>query len=258
MEITVRQAKSQDASPMLQLYNRFTQQFVGSTSRTIKPFRTMLRKKDNINFVASDSQNQIIGYIHAHLEKRLNRGEFREIVIDPKHDVELVAQRLVERVNAAFMERKVSSITAGSLRNPVYEKVFPKLGFIESESVDVFMYGILNVAKFLNEITPIFVNRLKQLENWNGLVQMECDGSSVFIQKAGEKPESIVWTNEPVSLKVTMPRELLIKLIFGVADLTESHRSGQLRLETSVDRAKAELLLTTLFPKTQFLIMDYW
>jgi len=258
MKFTVRQAGAEDASPMLQLYNRFTRQFVGSASRTIKAFRKMLRRKDNVSFVALDSRDQIIGYASAHLDRRFNRGEFREIVVDPEHDVELVAQQLAERVNTAFMERKVSSIRAGSVQNPIYEKVFPKLGFLESESNDVFMYGILNVSKFLNEIAPVFADRLKQLKNWKGLVQMECEGQNLFLEKTSEKVESVVWTNEPVRLKITVSRELLIKLIFGIADPVESYRSGQLRLENSEGSDKANRLLKALFRKTQFLIMDYW
>lgn len=258
MKFTMRQARAEDSSQMLQLYNRFTQKFVGSASRTIKPFRKMLRKKDNITFVVLGNRNRIMGYAYARFEKRFNRGEFREIVVDPEHDVELIAQQLAERVNAAFMRKKVSSITAGSVRNPVYEKVFRKLGFFESESNGVFMYGILNVSKFLKEIAPVFVNRLRQLKKWNGLVQIECEDHSLFLQKASEKVESIVWTNEPVSLKTMVSRELLIRLIFGLADPMESYKSGQLRLETSVDSGKANRLLGALFPKTQFLIMDYW
>jgi len=258
MQVILRQAKAEDASSMLELYDRFTRQFIGSASRTIKSFRSMVRKKDNINFVALNGQNQIIGYVHAHLEKQFNRGDFGEIVIDPKHDVESVATQLVEKVNVVFMEKKVSSITAGSLRNPIYEKVFPKLGFIESESMGVFMYGILNVPKFLNEITPVFVNRLKQLEDWSGFVQVDCEGHSLFLQKTKEKVESIVWTNKPVNLKISLSQQLLTQLIFGLVDPVDSHRSSQLGLETSEGSEKANHLLKTLFPKMRFLIMDSW
>ncbi len=258
MKFTVRQAKAEDAVPMLRLYNRFTQQFVGSALRSIKPFRKMLRRKDNVSFVALDSRSQIIGYAYARFEKRFNRGEFREIVIDPEHDVELIAQQLAERVNAEFVRRKVSSITAGSVRNPLYEKVFQKLGFLESESNGVFMYGILNVSGFLKEIAPVFANRLRQLKSWSGLVQMDCEGHSLFLQKTGGKVESIVWTNEPVRLKAVVSRELLVRLIFGIADPVESFRRGQFRLEHSLSSGQVNRVLKALFPKTQFLIMDYW
>jgi len=258
METTVRQARREDAEQMLKVYNSFTKQFVGSASRTIKPFRSMLRKKDNINWVALDNQNRIIGYVHARIDKRINRGEFREIVVDPERDFEQVATPLVERVNAAFMEKKVSAIVAGSVRSPAYEKLFPALGFFESESMDVFMYAILNVQKFLNELSQVFVNRLKQLENWNGLAQIECEEHSLFLQKTDEKVQPIVWTNQSVNFKIALNRELLTRLVFGLADPIESQRTGQLKVETTGSSDRTNQLLRALFPKRQFLIMDQW
>ena len=258
MEITVRQARKEDIEQMLQVYNSFTQQFVGSASRTPRHFRRMLQRKDNINFVALDKQNRIIGYVQARYEKRLNRGEFREIVVDPKQDFEQIAEQLAKKINAFFMEKRVSEIVAGSVQNPAYQKLFPKLGFFETESMGVFMFAILNVRKFLNELSPVFVNRLKQLENWNGRAQIECKGQSIFLEKISESVQQVIWTNQPINLKITLARELLTKLIFGIADPLESHRTGQLKVETIEGSAKTNQLLKALFPKKQFLIMDYW
>lgn len=258
MEITVRIARKEDAQPMLQVYNKFITRFVGSASRTLKPFRRMLRKKENINWVALDSQNRIIGYVHGRIDKRINRGEFAEIVVDPEQDYEQVAKPLVEKVNVAFMDKKVSSIIAGSNRNPAYEKLFPPLGFFESESTGVFMYAILNVHKFLNELSSVFANRLKLVKDWSGLVQIECEGHSLFLQKTKEGAQQIAWTNQPINLKITLARELLTKLIFGIVNPVESHRTGQLPIDTLESEEKAIQILKALFPKKQFLIMDYW
>jgi len=258
MEVTVRQARREDAQQMLQVYSNFTKQYVGSASRTQKSYKRMLRKKDNVNWVALGDQNRIIGYVHARIEKRLNRGEFTEIVIEPKHDFEEVAKPLVEKVSAAFIEKKASAMVAGSLRNPAYEKLFPTLGFFESESTEVFMYAILNVRKFLYELSQVFVSRLKQLENWKGLAQMECEGHRVFLEKTNNSVQRIVWTNQPINFRITLARELLTRLMFGVADPIESYRAGQIRVETTESSEKTNQLLKALFPKGQFLIMDRW
>ena len=258
MEIATRRATVKDVPEMLQVYNNFAQHFVGSASRTLKPFRNMLRKKENITWVALDRQNKIIGYVHAGIDKRLNRGVFREVVVDPKHSFEHVAKLLVEKVHSAFIEKKVPAIMAGSHRNPAYEKLFPQLGFFESDSTDVFMYAILNVEKFMNEISPVFTSRLKKLENWNGLAQIECEGHSLFLEKSHEGVQQIVWTNEPVGFKISVARELLTKLIFGTADPVETLRTGQLKVEATGSSGKANQVLKALFPKIQFLIMDYW
>lgn len=258
MEFTLRRAKREDAAQMLQVYDEFTKLFVGPASRTLRNFRRMLGKKENINWVAVDRQERVVGYVYGRLDKRMNRGDFQEIVVDPKHDYVEVAKPLVEKVSAAFMEKKVSSVSAGSNRNPWYDKLFSELGFLDFESVDVFMYGILDVQKFLNEVSPVFESRLRQAQDWQGLAQVECDGHSVFLRKSGSGVEKVVWTNERVDFKVALSRDVLAKLIFGVSDSVELHRSGQLKVEAVEGKGKTEHLLRVIFPKVQFLIMDYW
>ncbi|HKZ93114.1 MAG TPA: hypothetical protein VJ249_00845 [Candidatus Bathyarchaeia archaeon] len=258
METTMRQATRGDAQQMLQAYNNFTRQFVGSASRTIKQYRIMLRKKENINWVTLNRENRIIAYLHARIEKRLNRGEYREVVVDPEYSFDDVSRPLVEKVHAVFMEKKVSAITAGSIRNPAFQKLFSRLGFFESESTDVFMYAVLDVQKLLNELTPVFANRLKQVRNWNGLVQMECNGRSIFFQKAGENVNSVVWTNQPSDFKIKLDPSVLTKLIFGVADALECLKTGQLEVKAQSGKKQIGRLLKSLFLQKQFLIMDYW
>jgi N-acetylglutamate synthase-like GNAT family acetyltransferase len=258
VEFKVRVASRQDIEEMLQLYSSFTRDFVGAAARTSKSFVRMLRKKDNINYVALNSQNRIVGYVHATLEKKNRTGEFREIIVDPKHDFEQVARLLIERVNADFSKRKVAAIIAASLRNPVYERIFPKLGFMESESKGVFMYAILDSQKLLNELQPVFAARLRGAEGWNGLAQIQCDEHSLFLEKTTAGVQQIVWTNQPVDFKVGLNGSILVKLIFGVADVLECCKNGQLKMETTAGEARAVKLLERLFPKSQFLTMDYW
>jgi len=243
---------------MLQVYNSFTKQFVGSALRTVKNFRMMLTRKDNLNWVAADRRNRIVGYVCCRLDKPTNRGEFREIIVDPKHSFEQAARPLVKKIIEVLQRRKVAAIAAGSVRNPALEKLFPKMGFFESESNDVFMYAILNVQKFLNELSTVFTNRLKQLENWNGLTQIECEGHSLFLEKKSKSVQEIVWTNKPADFKISVTKEILTKLIFGSADPLESHRTGLLKVEHTEHRGKTSHLLKALFPNIQFLIMDYW
>jgi len=254
----VRAATRKDKDQMLQLYNIFTRNFVGAASRTLKPFHSMFRKKDNINYVALDGQNRMVGYVHATYEKRNNGGEFRDIVVDPKYDFVLVASLLVEKVNSAFTTKKVASIIAGSLRNPAYEKIFPKLGFMESESMGVFMYAVLDVRKLLNELEPVFISRLRKAEDWNGLAQIQCDEHSLFLEKTGQDVKPVVWTNRSVDFKVRLAGNMLAKLIFGVADLSECLKNGQLQVETKLSNVKATKLLERFFPRSQFLTLDFW
>ena len=254
----MRPANKHDVKQMQQLYAAFSRQFVGPALRTPKSFARMLRKKDNINYVAVDRQNQIVGYVHAAVDKRNHMGDIREIIVHPERDFTEIANSFVEKVNADFVARKVSFIVAASIRNPAYEKVFPKLGFFESESMGVFMYAVLDVHRLLNELWPVLANRLKHVGNWRGLAQMECDGHSVFFKKTDETVETVVWTNQLVDLKVKLSATILAKLIFGVVSPLECFRTGQLSMETTIRTDQAEQVLESLFPQKQFLIMDHW
>lgn len=258
MALTVRAATRRDRVQMLQVYTRFTEQFVGSASRPLKSFTRMLGKKDNINYVALDDQSRVVGYVHADVDKNNHEAEFREIVVDPSCDFVQVADLLVERVSRFLSKRGVAVVFAGSIRNPAYDVIFPKLGFLESESMGVFMYAALDVEKLLNELWSVFAARLKQIDAWSGLVQLECDGHSVFFQKAGAEVERVVWTNQPVGFRVKLDAATLTKVVFGVADALECRGTGLMEIETKLAAKQADKLLRVMFPRRQFLIMDHW
>lgn len=258
MALTTRLATRRDSEQMLELYNRFTEPFVGSAQRTLKNFSRMLQRKDILIYVALDGRSQIIGYVYARFEKRRRLGEFRDVVVDPAHDFEQVSKALVKKVNEAFLEKKASMIIAGTTRNPAYKKLFLPLGFFESESTDVFMYAVLNVPKFLDELSPVLVDRLGRVKGWIGRAQVECDGHSLFLEKTSKGVQQIVWTNEPVDFKLTLTRDLLTKLVFGVVDPVEAQDAKLLSVESASGSERANRLLRALFPRKQFLIMDHW
>ncbi len=258
MAFTVRAATKMDRAQMLRAYIRFTEQFVGSASRSLKSFTRFFSKKNNINYVALDDQSHIIGYVHAEVDKNNHEAEFKEIVVDPSYDFVQVANLLVSNVNEALSKRGVDLIFAGSIRNPAYDAIFPKLGFLESESMGVFMYTVLDVEKLLKELWPVLAARLKQIDGWSGSVQLECDGHSVFFEKSGKAVESVVWTNKPVGFKVKLSAATLTRVIFGVADALECRRTGLMEIETKLAAKQVDKLLKVMFPRRQFLIMDHW
>lgn len=254
----VRRATMDDREQMLQLYSSYTRHFLGSASRTLKPYTRMLRRKDNINYVALGNQDRLVGYVWASFEEKDRVGEFREMIVDPKHDFEQVANCLIEKVNAIFVEKKAAAVRAGSLRNPAYEKLFPKLGFFESESIGVFMYAVLDVAKFLNELKPVFENRLSRARSWTGLAAIECDSLSLFINKTSKGARHVIWTNKPADFKVKLSRPVLTRLMFGVADPMKCFERGELTVESANNKEQTDTLLGHLFPRNQFLILDFW
>jgi hypothetical protein len=256
--VTIRAACKGDAEGMLKVYDSFTRQFVGSAARTVKSFQRMLSGKEKVNWVALDNRGRIIGYVSARLERQMNRGEFREVAVDLEHDFVQVAKPLVEKVQSVLMEKKVSALQTTSIRNPLFEKLFPGLGFFESDTLGVFMYAVLDPWKLLDEISLVFITRLKQLEDWNGLVQIKCEGLSILLHKTLEETRQETWANQHIDVKVELNGALLTRLIFGIADPIQAIQSGELKIETRFSEETSTLVLRCLFPRKQFLIMDYW
>jgi len=258
MEIQVREARKEDAQQMLTLYNSFAQQFVGLSSRDIRNYRRLLRRKERINWVAINKQGKMVGYASSRFDKGRREGRVEEIIVDSRHDFEKVAKPLVDKAYNTLIEKKPALIIAGSIRNPQHEKVLPALGFISFESTGVFMYSILNTQRFLNELAPVFANRLKRMERWRGLAQIECEGHSLFLQKTSEEIQQFVWTNQPIDFKVKLNKTVLTKLIFGIANPIGCFKNRELEVEATLGKEITSQLLGILFPQKQFLITDYW
>ena len=227
-------------------------------SRDIKTYKRLLRRKENLGWVALNQKSNIIGYVTARFDKRKREARIREIVINPNKDFEQIAKRLVDKAYKSLLEKKPAVISAGSIRNPSYAKIFPQLGFFDVESTGIFMYAILDIPKFLFEISLVLANRLKQLNQWNGLLQLECEEHSFFIKKQQENIETLIWTNQKPDLKITLNRSLLTRLLFRIANPVESFKTRQLKIETTLNEKETSQILTTFFPKRQFLIMDFW
>ncbi len=258
MQMRIREMRKEDAQQLLSVYCRFAKEYVGLASRDIKTYKRLLRRKENIGWVALNQKGNIIGYVTARFDKRKREARLREIVIDPNRDFEQIAKPLVNKAYKSLLKKKPAVISAGSIRNPYYAEIFPQLGFFDIESTGVFMYVILDISKFLTEISPVLANRLKQLKQWNGLLQLQCEEHSLFIKKQQGNIETLIWTNQKPDFKITLSRELLTKLLFGVADSVELFKKGRLKVETTLNEKEASQILATVFPKKQFLIMDFW
>ncbi len=258
MQTRIREMEKGDAEQLLSVYRRFAKEYVGLASRDLNAYKRLLRKKENMGWVALDEKGDVIGYVTARFDRKSREARIREIVVDASEDFEKIAKPLVDKAYHTLLEKKPAVISAGSIRNPSFAKIFPELGFLEVESTGVFMYAILEASGFLKEILPVLEKRLKQLESWEGLLQVECEEHSVFIKKQPEKMETFIWTNQRPDLRITLSRESLTKLLFGVEDLVESLKKGRLNVETTLNEGEVSQVLAALFPGHQFLIMDFW
>lgn len=258
MQFQIRQMQKDDAEQIQKIYQQFTLQYVGPVTRKLKVFRRIARKKDNLRWVALNKQGQIVGYISSSYVKGRRLGRINEIIVDPHYDFETVARPLVDRVYNIFLEKGAAVIHAASIRNPHYKQIFPKLGFFEVETDGVFMFTITHVAKFLDEITPIIIRRLKQVQDWNGWLQISCDEENRFFKKDNKNVKSFLWTNYNVDCKISLKAEVLANLLLGAINIQEARAKGMIRVETILNKNKVKNLLAVLFPKKQFLALEYW
>lgn len=258
MQFQIRQMQQGDAEQLQRIYQCFVLNYVGPVARGLKVFRRMARKKDNLRWVALDEQEKIVGYILSTYMKGKRLGRINEIIVDPNYDFETVACLLVDKVYNIFLEKGAAVVHAASIRNPHYPQIFPKLGFFVVETDGVFMYTITDVAKFLDEITPIMVSRLKKMQDWNGWLQISCKGGSRFFRKDSEDVRSFMWTNYDVDCKISLKTDILASVLLGVVNAQEAWAGGIIKVETTLSKDKVNELLAALFPKKQFLALDYW
>jgi len=258
MQMRTREVRKEDAEQLLSIYCRFAKEYVGLASRDIKTYKRLLRRKENIGWVALNQKGNIVGYVTARFDKRKREARISEIVIDPDKDFKQIAKLLVNKAYKSLLEKKPAVISAGSIRNPHYAEIFPQLGFFDMESTGIFMYAILDIPKFLTEISPVFANPIKRLKKWNGLLQLQCEEHNLFIKKQNGDIETLIWTNQKPDFKIMLSRGLLTKLLFGIAESVESFRKGKLKVETALNEKETARILAAIFPKKQFLTMDFW
>lgn len=257
-QMRIIEIKKEDAEQLLSIYCRFAKEHVGLASREIKTYRRLLRRKENMGWVALNQKGSIVGYVTASFDKGKREARIREIVVNPDKDFEQIAKLLVRKAYKNLLEKKPAVIHTGSILNPHYTEIFPQLGFFDIESTGAFMYVILDIPKFLKEISPILANSIKRLKQWNGLLQLQCEEHSFFIKKQEGDIETLIWTNQKPDFKIILSRGLLTKLLFGIAESVESFRKGKLKVETALNEKETVHILATIFPKRQFLIMDFW
>jgi predicted N-acetyltransferase YhbS len=258
MALQIRQVQPDDAEELLKLYQRFVLNFVGSSARILKTFQRMTRRKDNLRWVALGEQGKIIGYVNATYAKGRRTGRILEIIVDPEHNFTYVARLLAEKLHSILIEKGAAVIQAASIRNPLYSQIFPKLGFFVVETDGVFMFAITDVAKFLDEISPIIVRRLQRLPNWDGLLQLTCQENNKFYKKHGGTVQTLLSTNHNPDYSISLNANTLIGILLGVTDAQKAWTEKALTIQTLLSKKETNELLAVLFPKQQFLALDYW
>ena len=258
MRLETREMQQSDAKQLQKVFQSFVSSYVGPSARKLAAFRRMASKKGKLNWVAFDSKGKVVGYITSTYVKGVRQGRINEIVVDPDHDFEAVARPLVDRIHDIFLEKGAASIRAITIRNPYYEKIFPELGFFSVKTDAVFMLAVHDIPRFLDEATPIFVRRLEKLHNWVGWLKVNCEGQAKFFKKKDKEAEPYVWTNYKMDIEISLKANVLAGLLLGALNPQEALKEGSIRIETALPKDETNKLVTTLFPKKQFLAFDFW
>ncbi len=257
-KLEIRQMVREDAQQLLELHARFSQVYVGPLERNAGHYQRAVRRKDGLAWVAVDQKGRIVGYITAVYVKKRRYGRIFELAVDPNMDFASVAKKLAEKVYGIMVERGAATIIAPTMVNPEFEKVFPDLGFFKIEMQEVFMVAVNNVPRFLDEISPILVKRLKKAQGWNGTLELKCGEHSAFFKKDGDNVQTFDWTNQDVDCRILINQYTLTEVLMGVTTCEDACAEGKIQVETAVSEGKAKELLRTVFPWRQFLAFNFW
>lgn len=257
MALQIRQMQVDDAEQMHKLYEEFCLDFVGCARRDLKQFKQISRKRDNMRWVAIVGKGRIVGYIYAIYSKGRRTGRIVEIVTDPEYDFKAIALLLVMKVYQIFSEKGAAQIQANTILNPHYSEIFPKLGFVRINTDGIFMYAITDVAKFLDEIEPMIIQRLKKLRTWDGSLQITCEDQHRLLKKEGDTVRPFSSINSPTDCNIVLTANTLTGLLLGSIDLRIALTENLMHVETTLLK-KTDELLDSLFPRKQFLALDYW
>jgi N-acetylglutamate synthase-like GNAT family acetyltransferase len=258
MGLEIRQMVRGDAEQLHKLHASFTQGYVGPLERDVKYYKRAARKKDGLRWVAINLKGQIVGYIMAFYLKRRRFGRIFEIAVDPNLDFSSVARILAEKVHNIFVEKGAATIQAPTMLNPNYEQVFPEMGFFKVEMQEVFMVAINNIPRFLDEIRPVMVSRLRKVQGWNGTLELKCGEHSAFLKKDCDKIQTFDWTNCNIDCRIIMDEYTLVAVLLGVIECESALSEGKIQVKTTLSKDKAKNILEILFPKRQFLAFNFW
>jgi hypothetical protein len=120
------------------------------------------------------------------------------------------------------------------------------------------MYTVIDVTKFLDEISPLIVQRLKKMHDWNGQLQITCENVGKLYKKEGENVQALPPANRSVECSITVAADTLTGVLLGAVDAQKAWSDGVMKVQTRLTRTQINELLTTVFPKKQFLALDYW
>jgi predicted N-acetyltransferase YhbS len=257
-QLEIRQMVRKDAEQLHKLCESFVQDYVGPLERNVKFYQRVARKKDELRLVVTNPKGQIVGYIIASYFKGRRMGRINEIVVDPSLDFVSIAGLLVEKVYNTLVHKGAATIQAPTMLNPKYAQIFPNMGFFKVETQDVFMFAINNVPRFLDEIKPIIASRLKKIQNLNGTLEIKCREQSLFFQKEEEKIHQYEWTNRDIDCRILMDEHTLAEVLLGVTEVETARNGGKVLVETSLSERKVGEMLVRLFPKRQFLALNFW
>lgn len=244
----VRNLRVEEKNELFNLYQKPASQYIGLTERSPNWYEEHLMRRKPGECVVLTRGKEIIGYLLGSLKPEKKEAWIDEIIVDPDVNLELTTKQLILAACENYASMSMNSVKASIFfRDIPFLSVFQELGFEYTQTNRVFMFKVVNANNLLLQLGRTLANRLKALHEWEGVLELEFPGGSLYLRKHGDMTCRPLWTNIQPDVKVKLSEKQVGKFVVG-QDITD----------VIIDKPMARKILHTIFPSRPFLIYDRW
>ncbi|MBX5327165.1 MAG: hypothetical protein ACQXXH_07925 [Candidatus Bathyarchaeia archaeon] len=90
------------------------------------------------------------------------------------------------------------------------------------------------------------------------MLQITLEETSRFFKKDDETVHIFLAANQPIDCKIVLKANTLANILLGAIDVQKAIADRPVSVITGLSKEKTRELLSTLFPRKQFLAFDFW
>lgn len=238
-EVEIRGYRSGDEEELIRIFEDLYIHFFGWRRKTARRWLEMRKETESI-FVAED-EGGVQGWsacFHQWV------GLVSELYVRPSPRRKEIAKALLHALEEHLLSRGVDVAHFWlSPRDGFSAELLAEEGYGFTEQ-RVFKVCILDLRRLLDELVPLFNLRLKDAPRWKGVIRLHTPLQEGFLSV-----DEVVSVEEggAADVTVSMPQEVLVRILCGAVDPWEAYLEGLLSVDPKADE-RVMSVLKALFP----------